>query len=241
MRAFWDARAREEPYFFIDDRRRYRDPELETFWREGERDLDRLLELLGRAVAPGDVVLEVGCGIGRLTRPLAARAGAIEPGGAGCVLALDVSAEMIDRARRHHSDLERVQWIVGDGRTLAPVPDGSVDAAVSHVVFQHIPDPAITLGYVTELGRVLRPGGWAAFQVSNNPAIHRRRHGLAERWRAARAQLGAGPRGRRDPAWLGSAVKLDELRGAAARGGLEIERIVGAGTQFCLVAAVRRP
>jgi hypothetical protein len=59
MRAFWDARAREEPYFFIDDRRRYRDPELETFWREGERDLDRLLELLGRAVAPGDVVLEV--------------------------------------------------------------------------------------------------------------------------------------------------------------------------------------
>ncbi len=232
MKAFWDARAREEPYYFIDDRRAYGDPELARFWSEGERDLDRLLSLLGVHIAAGDEVLEIGCGVGRLTRPLAARARRVH--------ALDVSAEMIERGRRHHPSTENISWVVGDGHSLAPIGDGAVDAVISHVVFQHIPDPRVTLGYVAEMGRVLRPGGWAAFQVSNDPRIHRPRRGLRERLRRVRASAGRGPQGQHDPAWLGSAVGLDELRATAERGGLELERIIGAGTQFCLIAA-RRP
>jgi hypothetical protein len=45
------------------------------------------------------------------------------------------------------------------------------------------------------------------------------------------------PRGQDDPAWIGSAVDIGELLRAAADGGLEIERVVGEGTQFCAVLA----
>jgi SAM-dependent methyltransferase len=229
MGRFWDQRAREEPYFFIDNRRAYGDPDLAAFWAEGEADLDRILGLLQVGVTPTDEALDIGCGVGRLTRVLAERA--------DHATGLDVSQEMLDRAAAHNDHLDNVRWVHGDGVSLAPIADASVDAVVSHVVFQHIPDPAITLGYVREIGRVLRPGGWAAFQVSNDPAVHRpRRRSLLER--VARA-AGRRPGGQDDPAWLGSAVDLAALRAVAADAGLALERVVGEGTQFCLVLARR--
>lgn len=230
MGSFWDARAREDAYYFIDNRRAYGDTETDSFWASGVTDLDKILALFDLQVRPDDVALDIGCGVGRLTRVLAGRARR--------VYGLDVSAEMIERAERENAHLGNVTWLVGDGTTLQPIPDAAVDACVSHVVFQHIPDPRITLGYVREIGRVLRSGGWAAFQVSNDPSIHQPRSpGLRGRLAAA---AGRGPRGQDDPAWLGSAVSLDELHAAAHEGQLELERIEGAGTQYCMVLARRR-
>ena len=183
---------------------------------------------------PGSRVLEIGCGVGRLTRGLAAKAGE--------VIALDVSAEMLARARDHNEELDNVTWLLGDGSTLAGVEDSSVDACVSHVVFQHIPDPAVTLGYVAEMGRVLRAGGWAAFQVSNDPRVHRAEHhnSTARRLlRRVRAGTGRAPRGVDDPAWLGSAVDLPELTDVASDAGMQVEQVFGAGTQFCVIRARR--
>ncbi len=229
FREFWNRRAREDAYFFVDNRRAYRDAELSSFWIAGERDFDELLSRLGVRLDPRDVVVDIGCGVGRLTRAIAERVAR--------VYALDVSSEMIERARAHHRELHNVKWIVGDGCSLRPLPEASADVCVSHVVFQHIPDPAITLGYVAEIGRVLRPGGWAAFQVSNDPRVHRPRRRRALAWLAGVS--GRGPRGQSDPAWLGSAVELEDLRAAAAAAGLALERIVGEGTQFCLIRARR--
>jgi len=230
MGKFWDARAKEDAYFFIDNRRSFGDRELESFWAGGETDLDQILNLLGASVAPTDVALDIGCGVGRLSRVLAGRGRQ--------VYGLDVSLEMIERARALNRDLDNVQWIHGDGTTLAPLPDTSIDACVSHVVFQHIPDPQITYGYVREIGRVLKPRAWAAFQVSNDPALHlKRRAGVWERLGVA---AGRRPGGQDDPSWLGSAVQLNELRSAADAGGLELERIIGEGTQYCLVLARHR-
>jgi SAM-dependent methyltransferase len=144
---------------------------------------------------------------------------------------------MIDRARMHHAGLDNIRWIVGDGFGLAAIPDASVDACVSHVVFQHIPDPEITLGYVRDMGRVLRSGGWSAFQVSNDPSIHRTGPRSRGRLAALLGRRERRPRGQDDPAWIGSAVDIGELRRAAADSGLEIERVVGEGTQFCAVLA----
>ena len=90
-----------------------------------------------------------------------------------------------------------------------------------------------------EIGRVLRPGGWAAFQVSNDPVIHRRRRGregLSIRWRAL---TGRGPRGQADPAWLGSYVSLDAVRRAAGDGGMEVERVAGEGQQRCFLLTAK--
>src|SRR3954470_6961042 len=196
MQEFWDERAREDAFFFVDNRIKYKDPaEEQRFWEMGREDLDRLLGAVDVALQPDWLVVEIGCGVGRLTRVIAERAGSVR--------ALDVSAEMLAIARAKNAHLENVTWIEGNGTTLAGIEDASADLVLSHVVFQHIPDPAITLGYVTEIGRVLRPGGWAAFQVSNDPTVHRR--GTSLRGRLA-ARAGRAPRGMDHPNWHGSAV-----------------------------------
>lgn len=236
MRRFWDRRAREDAFHFVDSRLPYKHHDPDRFWGEGERDLVTLLEVAGVAVDPGSRVVEIGCGVGRLTRGLAARAGE--------VVAVDVSAEMLARARAHNAELGNVTWLLGDGSTLAGVDDASADACISHVVFQHIPDPAVTLRYVAEMGRVLRPGGWAAFQVSNDPRVHRAgHHSSATRRLLRRVRAGAGraPRGVDDPAWLGSSVDLAELERVAGGAGMRVEQVSGAGTQFCIVRTRRMP
>jgi SAM-dependent methyltransferase len=228
MRRFWNARAREDAFYFVDTRQAYGSPDADTFWDCADL-ADFLLDGLGVQLRSTDTVLEIGCGVGRITRGLAAHAGQ--------VLALDVSDEMLARAARHNPDLDRVRWVLGDGISLAGIEDQSIDACVSVVVFQHLPDAAITLGYVVEVGRVLRPEGWAALQISNDPAIHQPRTGL-RLW--LKSMVGRAPRGQRNPAWLGSHVELSDLRSAAGVGGMTVEKVWGEGSQYCQVLLRKR-
>ncbi len=231
MGRFWDRRARENAFFFVDDRLDYRHPDTERFWVDGERDLAALLGLLGVSIGAEDRILEIGCGVGRLTRALAR---------AGCtVVALDVSEVMLELAREHNPDLSNVEWVLGDGFGLSAVGAARFDVCISHVVFQHIPDPEITLGYVREIGRVLRPGGWTAFQVSNDRRLHTPATGAKALKALARRRLGQAPQGQDDPRWLGSSVDVAALRAAAAESSMAVERVVGEGTQFCCVLARR--
>jgi len=230
--AFWDRRARENALFFVDNSLDYNAPDEQAFWAGGETVLDAVLSAVGASLRPTDRVVEIGCGVGRLTRPMAARAAS--------VTAVDVSEEMLAQARRLNEGLPKVTWMLGDGVSLAGIPDGTADACVSHVVFQHIPDPAITFGYLRDIGRVLRPGGWAAFQVSNDPGIHRRRLGVARTRLALASALGRAPKGQAHRAWRGSAVTLEDLRRAVDAGHMDIERLTGEGTQFCMVLTRRR-
>ena len=228
-RDFWDARAAEDALYFVDNREPYGAADLERFWANGVSDLDHVLGLADARVEPGDRALDIGCGVGRLSRALASRA--------SHVTGIDVSPKMLERARELNADVPNVEWVLGDGATLTGVPDASVDAVVSHVVFQHIPDPEITLSYVREIGRVLRPGGWAAFVVSNDAGVHQQRPPLRDR---VRALTGRAPRGQAHPNWQGSHVELDALRAAVDDGGMDLERLEGAGTQWCVVRTRRR-
>jgi SAM-dependent methyltransferase len=223
MEQFWDARAREDPFYFVDSRLRYSAPDEPAFWEGGERALGALLGALEIQLPSGGVVVDIGCGLGRLTRPLAREAGR--------VIALDVSSEMLTKAKQLNAHLANVEWVHGDGRSLRPIPDATADACISHVVFRHMPNPGITLGYVREMGRVLKPDGFAAFELSNDPAPHRRPP-LGPRSRVA-ALLRRGPRGQDHEAWLGSHVELDAIRTVAAESGMSVERTAGEGTEYC--------
>ncbi|WP_354702301.1 tRNA methyltransferase [Paraconexibacter sp. AEG42_29] len=228
MARFWDARAREDANYFVDNRIQYGAGDDGMFWEQGARDLAQMFELLDVAPKPGDTVLDVGCGVGRLLKALTPQVAQ--------TIGIDVSAEMVDRARANLEGLP-VTLHHGDGLSLKPVADASVDGVISIVVFQHIPDPDVTLGYIRDIGRVLKPGGWAAIHVSNDPTIHSRDYKMPSRLKQL---VRRAPRGQDDPAWRGSAVTLDGLAAAAADGGCDVEKTVGEGTQFCVVRLRRR-
>jgi SAM-dependent methyltransferase len=233
MRAVWDAKARENAMFFIHSTLDYAHTDEEEFWASGPENLDRTLAPFDRAILATDRVIEIGCGIGRMTKAIAGRA--------AHVLGVDVSAEMVDRARQALADVPNVDFMVGNGVDLSGVEDASTDVAYSFIVFQHIPDPRVTCRYIEDIGRVLRPGGWAVFQVSEQPEIHQR-----ESWESAESfsdrvnkLLGRQPRGCLEAQWLGSAVRREDLLAALARGGLVLDATFGDGTQYCMVSAHR--
>src|SRR6185503_171383 len=116
MERFWDRRAREDAAFFVDNRLEYGSADMEEFWSHGREVVDAMLDQLGVDLEPGDEVVEIGCGLGRLTRVLAERAAR--------VWALDIAEEMLRRAREQLPEVDNVEWVHGDGRTLAPVGDG---------------------------------------------------------------------------------------------------------------------
>jgi len=223
---FWDERAKENALFFVDSRLDYDEPDQERFWSDGEDDFRRILESVGFSVSPDDTVLDIGCGVGRMTRAVAVRA--------KHVIGLDVSSEMLSRAREHNAQLENVEWVQGDGETLAPLADGSVDGCFSHVVFQHLPTAEMTLGYVREIGRVLRPGGWALFVLSTDETVHR-----APRMQRVVGRMRGKAPVEAHPAWRGSAVDVDALRRTASGAGLTIEQLLRPGTQYTVVLARR--
>lgn len=225
---YWDARARENALYYVDNELDYASPDVDAFWRGGDAAVQQLCDLVELTIAPDEVIVDIGCGVGRLTRALAARA--------RLVYGIDVSGEMLALAQRYNAELTNVRWTHGDGHSLAAIDDAVATGCFSHVVFQHIPDPAITLNYVRDMGRVLVPGGWALFVVSTDPRVHRpppRRAPRLPAW--LRRQAGTDD----ERAWWGSAVEADALRAAAQAGGMLVERLLGEGTQFTVVLARR--
>ena len=110
----------------------------------------------------GQTVLDVGCGGGFMTAPLAAAGGA--------VIGVDIAQGALDAAASH---LARhglsAELRLGAGASL-PVDTGSVDLVVCTDVLVHVPDPRAV---VLEIGRVLRPGGMLLFSVINRTWLSR--------------------------------------------------------------------
>lgn len=97
-----------------------------------------------------DVVLEIGCGVGRVGMVIAP----LCKHWIGC----DVSSNMLKHARRRLSSYNNASFIEVSGFDLKPVADHSVDIVYCTVVFMHL-DEWDRFNYVRESYRVLRPGG----------------------------------------------------------------------------------
>jgi hypothetical protein len=72
MEAYWDRAAREDPFHFVDSREQLGAPDVEAFWRGGDDVIGGLFAELQVELAGDEDVVEIGCGIGRLTRVLQA-------------------------------------------------------------------------------------------------------------------------------------------------------------------------
>lgn len=108
---------------------------------------EQLLDLLD--IAPGQTVLDAGCGPGTDLPALAERVGE-----RGTVIGVDRDPDMLARARERTEGLGAVDIREGDVHAL-PVAPGSVDRAKTDRVLMHVADPAAALA---ELHRVTRPG-----------------------------------------------------------------------------------
>ncbi|MFZ0640802.1 MAG: methyltransferase domain-containing protein [Candidatus Acidiferrales bacterium] len=115
--------------------------------------------------APGETILDVGCGGGWLVRELAPRVPQ------GRAIGMDLSDEMVERARRASSNVRNAEFIVGSVDTIPREPN-SFDKVISVESSYYWPDPAAG---IRDIFRVLRPGGLAWILINyyrDNPYCH---------------------------------------------------------------------
>ena len=123
-------------------------------YRRGQSDSDPeqyrpIFDLL--AVQEGEIILDVGCGMGGAVRALAPLVGRH-----GRMIGIDASATMIAEAEKRAAGLDLpMEYRVADAHAL-PFADNSVDGCYATGVFEILPDPRRALA---EMVRVLRPGG----------------------------------------------------------------------------------
>jgi SAM-dependent methyltransferase len=153
MRADWNERAREDAHYYVAFGGRDQDesgfdatasdvlPSIETELKRFPKDANR------RAWR----ALEIGCGPGRLIKPLSRHFGEIH--------GVDVSDEMIRLARERLAPIPHAHVHATNGASLAQFADASFDFVYSYAVFQHIPSRDVVLEYMREIRRVLKPGG----------------------------------------------------------------------------------
>ncbi len=162
MREDWNSRAREDAGYYVAFGRRDQD-DAEFFATATE--VINGLEWELRRVSPLErahwKALEIGCGPGRLMRPMSRHFLEIH--------GVDVSDEMIARAKEKLKDITNAHAHSTDGASLTLFPDAHFDFIYSYAVFQHIPSRDVVYQYLREIHRVLKPGGLVRMQFNGLP------------------------------------------------------------------------
>lgn len=161
----WTALGRSEPYWSVlaDDRFRMKsiDTNLTDFYASGALS-DRLIDIFCQRThiaPPSGTCLELGCGVGRVTRFLARRFNR--------VLGVDISEGNLELAQSYlrKERVDNVSWLLlRELEQLQQVEE--FDFFYSILVLQHNPPPVIARMLKLILGK-LRRGGAFLFQVPN--------------------------------------------------------------------------
>jgi len=211
MRRDWDARAKANArHYAATARTEWSDVD---FFASGAAEVHEIVEkdlaTISNGRPPLDMrVLEIGCGAGRMTAALSRIFGYVE--------AVDVSPEMVDRARAALCNCPNVQLYVNNGADLSMFPKDRFDFAISVVVFQHIPKRLVIENYIKETHRVLCPGSLFKFQLQGYPIKEQEAD-----------------------TWVGVGFSEEQMRDIAARHGFQIKDSAGAGTQYYWLTFVK--
>jgi ubiquinone/menaquinone biosynthesis C-methylase UbiE len=204
MRREWDERARQNAMHFTNSgRAEWDEAEYNATGEQNIREhMANDMENICQGADPKSMrIVEIGCGAGRMTKPLAKTFGEVH--------AVDISEEMIRIARGRLAGVSNVVFHHNNGVDLRDLGSGEFDFALSFIVFQHIPSKAVIESYVREAQRVLKAGRLFKFQV----------------------QGGAFDNAQPLNTWLGASYTRAEAADLAARNGFELRYAHGEGTQ----------
>ncbi|MEE8585245.1 MAG: class I SAM-dependent methyltransferase [Acidobacteriota bacterium] len=208
MQDDWDRRSRENAFYYVASSSEAWSEE--EFFQSGRQTFEETFREdmpdICRGRDPRRMrVLEVGCGVGRILRAAADEFGE--------VCGVDVSPEMIRKARRYTASCSNVSLFANNGIDLQVLGDRRFDFAYSLLCFQHIPSKQVIEGYIRQTCRLLRPGGLFKFQVQGFTPLENPP----------------------DDTWLGAAFSTEELTEMAHRCGFQPRRFHGEGSQYLYV------
>ncbi len=131
----------------------------EEFLASGEAEVGGILAgLEGAGLAPQTGrALDFGCGLGRLTRALAARFDE--------VVGVDISAEMVARATALHANRPNLRFVANARADLEVLGEQRFDLVLSLIALQHVSSADAVRAYLGELARVAAPGGILVLQL----------------------------------------------------------------------------
>jgi ubiquinone/menaquinone biosynthesis C-methylase UbiE len=113
---------------------------------------------LAAFLRPDARVLDLGCGIGRIMRPLAPLCREI--------VGVDISEKMVEQGREYLAGVPNARLVRTGGAELPTVADGSIDFLYSLICLIHV-DKRTAFRYLREIQRVLAPEGLALLQFEN--------------------------------------------------------------------------
>jgi ubiquinone/menaquinone biosynthesis C-methylase UbiE len=140
---------------------------LEQFVATGDQEVPSYMTMFGLrdADTENQTLIEIGCGIGRMTCAFTREYGS--------VIGSDLDAGFLERCHETVSRFGKVDRLrtlhVSDGRSL-DLPPNSVDVAFSYITFQHC-DPDDALELTSEAVRVAKPGGKIALNYRSRSRV----------------------------------------------------------------------
>jgi SAM-dependent methyltransferase len=160
VRATWERLGAHAPYHSILTEDSYLPDAFadneELFWESGEADAEFAMDVLARhgyAPAPDHLCIDYGCGVGRVTGPLASRFGRVQ--------AYDISQPLLDIAQKRHG-CSKITFVSVARSAGLFFPEH--DLFYSGLALQHSPPPLIRRVLSRALA-ALRPGGFGLFQL----------------------------------------------------------------------------
>ncbi len=156
----WDTMGKEDPLWSIltNEGMRGNKWDPEAFFMTGTNKIKSVfqyLENLNIIVHYGSA-LDFGCGVGRLTLPLAEKF--------ELVTGVDIAASMLQLAHKFNKYPDRCRYHHNTKNDLSFFQDNSFDFVITFIVLQHM-RPEFAKNYIREFVRVLKSSGVAVFQV----------------------------------------------------------------------------